>query len=181
MFCNCIVSSAIISSPLITPRPHHNLSTLSNSDCSAVFSGEGVNTWVISTPASLSALCPLYVRPEMSHCVSPDLAPAAGRCFLVRVRLTTEHWAAQATAARAGPGRCLQITQGTSPWQRGEWAQWARGDKPSPPTLMTDAQMTAPANSQLHNSPSYIFSPSATPNKETPGDVRGACWPLSPW
>ena len=35
----------------------------------------------------------------------------------------THNWAGSGRCQ--GPGRCLQITQGTSPWQRGERAQWA--------------------------------------------------------
>ena len=72
-----------------------------------------------------------------------------------------------------GPGQVSSNnTRNQSLASRGEWAQWAGGDKPSPPTLMTDAQMPAPAISQSHNPPSYIFSPPASPNKETPGDGR---------
>ena len=118
MICNCIVSSShhrtsLLDLIIITITQH------SNSGCFPVLQ-EGVNTWVISTRCP--ALCSLYVRQEMSHasCLtwsgpgSREMFP--GPC-------PTHNWAGSGRCQ--GPGRCLQITQGTSPWQRGEWAQWA--------------------------------------------------------
>ena len=172
MICNCIVSSAIISSPLITPRPHHNLSPLSSSDCSAVFSGEGVNTWVISALASLSALFMSGWRClTVSHLIWPR-QPGDVSWSVSDSRLSS---------SGRRQGRAGQVssnnTRNQSPAREraaeesGQQPEM-RADKPSPPTLMTDAQM--PQISQSYHAPSYIFSPkalTATPNKETPGEA----------